>query len=88
MTNKIYLLIPFKIKDTIKESESIFWDVERRLWYCTELTDGLKDYEMNLVDIEYMEKDFFKEKLKSMKWNSHFKSWMVDKNDSQIYYNS
>ena len=87
MTNKIYLLIPFEIKDKIKETESIFWDVERKLWYCTELTEGLKDYEMYLVDIEYMEKDFWKEKLKSMKWNCHFESWMVDKNDSQIYFN-
>lgn len=83
---RIYLLIPFNLKDELKK-EGIKWDVEKKLWYCIEITEKLKDYEIRYIDIEYMEKDFFKEKLKSMKWDKIERCWMVNNKDFEIYNN-
>ncbi len=64
---KIYLIVPYEIKDNLKKTEKILWDTDAKLWYCEEITDGLKDYEIRYIDIEYMDKEECKLKLKSLK---------------------
>ena len=66
---KIYLLVPYEIKDTLKKTEKILWDTDAKMWYCEEITEGLKDNEIRYIDIEYMDKEEWKVKLKSMKWD-------------------
>ena len=85
MSQKIFLLVPFEIKDNLKETEKILYDPNRKLWYCEVLTKGLEQYEMRYVDIHFMERDIWKPKLKSMKWLKDEKSWVVNGNDYKIY---
>lgn len=82
---KIYLLIPFDKKEELKKSEKITWDKERKLWYCSELTEGLKPYEKIIVDIKFEFKDLWKQHLKSMKWIPDEKSWSISSEDTKIY---
>lgn len=83
---QIYLLVPFEIKDKIKETESISWDKERKLWYCEVLTKGLEQYEMNCIDLHYLDRDIWKPKLKSLKWLKDTKKWVVNKEDFKTFY--
>jgi hypothetical protein len=84
--SKVYLLIPFDKKDDIKKSEKISWDAERKLWYCDTLTEGLKEYELFMVDIPFDDKDRLKTELKSMKWMSAEKIWAINAGDYKKHY--
>ena len=84
---KIYLIVPYEIKDNLKKTEKILWDTDMKMWYCEELTEGLKDYEIRYIDIGYLDKDEWKLKLKSMKWDKIEKCWMVNNKDFEIYNN-
>jgi hypothetical protein len=82
---KNYLLIPFNKKEEVKKTEKISWDADRKLWYCSELTEGLKKYEIYMVDIAFDEKDTWKPLLKSMKWLSDEKIWAISSEDYKIF---
>ncbi len=85
MSQKIFLLVPFEIKDNLKETEKISWDKDEKLWYCETLTKGLEKYELKYIDIEYKDKDLWKTKLKSMKWIPIPKKWAVNKDDYKTW---
>ena len=79
--DRIYLLVPFDLKDELKKTEKILWDTKKRLWYCLKITETLKPYVAFFVDVEYDEKDEMKEKYKSLRWNRTFKSSLVVEED-------
>ena len=85
MTQKIFLLVPFEIKDNLKKTEKISWDKDEKLWYCETLTNGLEKYELKYINIEYKDKDLWKTKLKSMKWLKDEKIWGISVDDYKIY---
>jgi len=68
MAEKTYLLIPYELKDGLKKTYKIKWDAKQKLWYANKMEEGLNKYKIVPMDISYDDKDFFKTKLKSMKW--------------------
>eukprot|EP00960_Hanusia_phi_P043750 756227-Hanusia_phi.AAC.1 len=73
---KIYLLVPFDERNIAKEHKAK-WDPEEKLWYCLKtIPKELEKYEMTYVDIPYDEKDEYKEKYKSLRWDKNAKSWI------------
>lgn len=79
--SKVYLLIPFELKEELKKNEKISWDSNRKLWFCNQLTDGLRKYELFMVDISFDDKDKLKTELKSMRWVSNEKIWAINRED-------
>lgn len=79
--SKVYLLFSYDLKEELKANEKISWDSNRKLWYCNQLTDGLKKYELFMVDIPFDDKDKLKTELKSMKWLSNEKVWAINRYD-------
>ena len=84
--SKIYLLIPYELKEELKANEKISWDSNRKLWFCNQLTDGLKKYELFMADIPYDDKDRLKAELKSMKWLGNEKVWAINRQDYVNFY--
>ena len=63
---KKYLLIPFEKKDELKKLHKIRWDDVKKLWYCNELNDDLKQYQIKKIVIPYESKDIVKAKYKNI----------------------
>ena len=82
MEDKIYLSIPFELKDEIKKSHKIKWDAQKKSWYADKMEEGLKKYKTVSVDIPYDEKDQYKSIIKTMKWDASNKTWTCSLEDS------
>jgi len=66
----------------LKKTYKIKWDAKQKLWYANKMEEGLNKYKIVPMDISYDDKDFFKTKLKSMKWDAIKKTWFCSFEDS------
>jgi hypothetical protein len=82
MTEKIYLSIPFELKDELKKAYTIKWDAKKKSWFSDKMEEGLNKYKTVPIDIEYDDKDHYKSLLKSMKWDASNKTWTCSIEDS------
>ena len=84
-TTKYTLLVPFEDKDIVKK-HGAKWDSLNKNWYfVSDLENGLpeelKKYKSYPVHVEYEDKDIFKSKYKSLRWNPVKKNWLVNEFD-------
>ena len=84
-TTKYTLLVPFEDKDLVK-SLGAKWDSLNKTWFFIadlekELPKELEKYKTYPVFIEYGDKDIFKSKYKSLRWNPTKKLWLCNEND-------
>lgn len=84
-TNKTLLLVPFEDKDIVKK-HGAKWDSLNKNWYfVSDLENGLpeelKKYKSYPVHVEYEDKDIFKSKYKSLRWNPTKKNWLCNEFD-------
>ena len=78
---KYTLLVPFEDKDIVK-SLGAKWDSLNKNWYFMgDLPEELIKYKSYPVFIEYDDKDLFKTKYKSLRWNPTKKNWLCNEND-------
>lgn len=77
------LLIPFDKKDEVKKDFKIRWDTDKKIWYYigNELPKGLDKYEEMVVDVRYEDKDLFKKRFKTMRWNNLDKIWTMSREE-------
>ena len=70
------LLIPFNLKEEVKESYQIRWDSTNKTWKAMNSSDynKLSDYHIKIVKIHYDHKD--SAKLLGCKWNGT--SWYTN----------
>ena len=80
-----YLLIPFEEKDKLKQLHKIRWDAEKKLWFCTELNDDLKPYQVKKIVIPYESKDIVKAKYKNIRFEKETKTWLISLKDYVDY---
>ena len=74
---KHFLYCKFEEKEKIKELGGK-WDVERKKWFCSDVTCDLHDFEEVKIDIAYDKKDEYKLKY-SMRWSPDVKSWITNR---------
>ncbi len=84
-TTKYTLLVPFEDKDIVKK-HGAKWDSLNKNWYfVSDLENGLpeelKKYKSYPVHVEYEDKDIFKSKYKSLRWNPVKKNWLCNEFD-------
>ena len=84
-TTKYTLLVPFQDKDIVKK-QGAQWDSLNKNWYfVSDLENGLpeelKKYKSYPVHVEYEDKDIFKSKYKSLRWNPVKKNWLCNEFD-------
>lgn len=81
---KIRLLFPFEKNADVKKLGAK-WENEDKYWYYpsldNELPEELKQYKSYKVNIKYDEKDYFKPKFPSMRFDKVAKSWYVNQED-------
>jgi 5-formyltetrahydrofolate cyclo-ligase len=81
---KIRLIFPFEKNGDIKKLGAR-WENEDKYWYYPsldgELPEDLKEYKSYKVNIKYEEKDFFKTKFPSMRFDKTAKSWYLNQED-------
>lgn len=77
------LLVPFDKKEDLKTEFKIKWDAEKKIWYYmgNQLPEGLEKYEEMVVDVSYDDKDLFKKRFKTMRWNKDNKVWTMSKEE-------
>lgn len=82
---KIYLVVPFESKDTVKAEFPIKWDNTVKKWYYLsndgEVPKGLEKYKLMYVKINYEDRTMLKEKYKSLSWDAGEKSWYCNPED-------
>ena len=83
--NKIYLLVPYEKKDELKKLYNIKWDATTKLWYISEMVEGLKPYTIMKIQVEYDDKDLCKSKYKSIRWHTIDKTWTCSYEDYQNF---
>ena len=84
-TTKYTLLVPFEDKDIVKK-HGAKWDSLNKNWYFVSnlengLPEELKKYKSYPVHVEYEDKDIFKSKYKSLRWNPVKKNWLCNEFD-------
>ena len=80
-TTKYTLLVPFEDKDIVKK-HGAKWDSLNKNWYFIgDLPEELKKYNSYPVHVEYEDKDIFKSKYKSLRWNPVKKNWLCNEFD-------
>ena len=84
-TKKHTLLVPFEDKDIVKNLGAK-WDSLNKNWFFQSnlenpLPEELKKYKSYPVHIEYDDKDIFKSKYKSLRWNATKKNWLCNESD-------
>lgn len=77
------LLIPFDKKEEVKKQFNIRWDMDKKLWYFmgNELPESLEKYQEMIVDVKYEDKDLFKKRFKTMRWNKDDKIWTMSREE-------
>ena len=94
---KIFLLVPYEKKDELKALYKIKWDTQAKLWYTYEMVEALEPYKIMKIQVEYEDKDDYKLRYKSMRWQTTDKTWTCsyedyikviknEKNDTQNIY--
>jgi len=90
LTNKkqIRLLFPYAQRQEAK-SLGAKWNSNEKMWYYPSadgtLPEELLKYKCNPIHIEYEDKEFWKQKLPSMKWDAIRKQWVVNERDYKEY---
>jgi hypothetical protein len=84
-TTTYNLLVPFEDKDIVKKLGAK-WDFLNKNWYFVSdlensLPEELKKYKAYPVHVEYEDKDIFKSKYKSLRWNPTKKNWLCNETD-------
>jgi hypothetical protein len=80
-SKKHTLLVPFEDKDNAKLM-GCKWDSLNKNWYFMgDLPEELQKYKSYPVFIEYDDKDLFKTKYKSLRWNPTKKNWLCNELD-------
>ena len=84
-TTTYNLLVPFEDKDIVKK-HGAKWDFLNKNWYFVSdlensLPEELKKYKAYPVHVEYEDKDIFKSKYKSLRWNPVKKNWLCNEFD-------
>ena len=74
---KHFLYCKFEDKEKVKE-KGARWDIERKKWFCSDITGDLHDFEEVEIDIPYDKKDEYKLKY-SMRWSPDVKSWITNR---------
>lgn len=76
------LCIPFEMKEELKK-EGIKWDSKLKTWYIDneKIPENLVKYVATEVFIDYEDKDYFKSKVKTMRWDTINKKWLVSQED-------
>jgi hypothetical protein len=79
--NKTILMVLFEDKEIVK-GLGAKWDATKKQWYFIgALPDELKKYVSYVLDIAFEDKDIFKEKLPSLRWNPENKNWFCNEAD-------
>jgi len=78
-------MVPFEDKDLVKK-HGAKWDSLNKNWYFVSdlekgLPEELKKYKSYAVHVEYEDKDIFKSKYKSLRWNPVKKNWLCNEFD-------
>lgn len=85
---QIRLLFPYAERFEAKKLGAK-WNSVEKIWYYPSLDgnlpEDLKKYKCNPIHIEYDDKEYWKQKLPSMKWDGIRKQWMVNESDFKIY---
>lgn len=86
--SRINLLFPYNERQEAKK-QGAKWDSEEKLWYYPsingELPKELEKYKLHELNIEYEDKEYWKEALKSLKWKPKNKKWVCNNDDYLIY---
>jgi hypothetical protein len=81
---RIRLLFPYSENANVKKLGAR-WDTENKYWYYPsingKLPEELEKYKLEYIQIDYDDKEYFKNDLKSMKWDKVKKLWMVNTED-------
>ena len=80
-SKKIFLLVPYEKKDELKTLYKIKWDIKTKLWYIGEMVEGLEPYKIMKIQVEYDDKDDYKLRYKSMRWQTTDKTWTCSYED-------
>jgi hypothetical protein len=78
------LCIPYALKDELKNSHKLKFDMDKKIWYILsndDLPEDLKKYKQMFVDIDYDDKDIMKKKYKSLRFDFLEKSWYCSLED-------
>jgi hypothetical protein len=80
---KHYLLVPYDKKDELKEKYLIKWDTDKKLWYFLgeDIPVELKLFKLYYIAVSFDDKDIYKKKYKSMKWDAIEKQWCCNGQD-------
>ena len=78
---KIFLLVPNEKKDELKALYKIKWDTQSKLWYADEMVEALEPYKIMKIQVEYDDKDDYKLRYKSMRWQTTDKTWTCSYED-------
>lgn len=85
---QVRLLFPYTERFEAKKLGAK-WNSVNKTWYYPSvdgsLPEDLLKYRCHAIHIEYEDKEFWKEKLKSMKWDTINKHWVVNEGDYQIF---
>ena len=84
----IRLLFPYAQRQEMK-SFGAKWNMVDKIWYYPSIDGSLPTelipYRCHPIHIEYDDKEFWKNKLTSMRWDAKNKYWVVNDNDYQAY---
>ena len=81
---RIRLLFPYSENPVVKKLGAKY-DPDNKIWYYPaidgKLPEDLQKYKCHYVEIEYDDKEYFKNYLPSMKFDKLRKMWMVNQED-------
>jgi len=85
---RINLLFPYSERQEAKKAGAK-WDSENKLWYYPsidgELPEELKKYRLHELNIDFDDKEYWKQALKSLKWKPNIKKWVCNDEDFILY---
>lgn len=85
---QVRLLFPYALRQEVKKSGGR-WDANKKFWYYPsvngDLPESLRQYKCYDVHIEYEDKEYWKQQLDYLKWDSERKIWMVNEKDYQTF---
>ena len=85
---QVRLLFPYAERQDAKKFGAK-WNSVNKTWYYPSvdgsLPEDLMQYKCHAIHIEYDDKEFWKQKLKSMKWDAINKYWVVNNIDYQTF---
>lgn len=85
---QVRLLFPYAERQEAKKLGAKWNSVEKYWYYPSidgDLPDDLLKYKSHDIHIEYDDKEFWKQKLSSIKWDANRKVWMVREEDYHVF---